>query len=187
MTGSEPLCYSGLEHQSPVEGSDLDSHFAYIGLGSNSGDRWANLRRAVSCLKSARGLGLRRVSSVYQSEADELENQPDFLNGACKVETRLPPLELLPILQAIENDMGRTRRIPKGPRVIDLDILLYDDLVVDEENLKIPHPGLHTRKFVLLPLLEISPDLRHPLFGKRLDELLRELVDESWVELAGVL
>lgn len=147
----------------------------------------ANLRRALSRLKSLPQVKLRQVSSIYESEPVDHRGQPDFLNGVCKIATRLPPGRLLPLLQTIEKEVGRRNTVPKGPRIIDLDILLYDDLVLAQEELTIPHPGLHQRKFVLLPLLEISPDLPHPSLGKRLDELLAELVDESRVELIGAI
>lgn len=165
----------------------MNRHIAYIGLGSNSGDRWANLAKALSLLKSAPDVELREISSVYESEPLELKEQPDFLNAACKVKTQLPPLQLLPLLQRIEVQLKRVRRIPKGPRTIDLDILLYDDLLVDEEMLRIPHPELHKRRFVLLPLVEISPGLIHPSMRKSFEQLLIELPDNHRVELIGRL
>ncbi len=128
---------------------------------------------------------LTEVSSIYESEPLEYKEQSYFLNGVCKIRTQLPPLRLLSLLQEVEKEIGRRGKIPKGPRAIDLDILLYGDLVVDEEELKIPHPALHERKFVLLPLVEMCPDFRHPLFGKSLNQLLAELIDDSQVELIG--
>lgn len=117
----------------------------------------------------------------------ELEEQPDFLNAVCKVGTQLAPFQLLSLLQRIEVQLKRVRRIPKGPRTIDLDILLYDDLLVDEKTLRIPHPELHKRRFVLLPLVEMSPGLVHPSMRKSFGQLLTELTDNQGVELIGRL
>lgn len=133
---------------------------AYIGLGSNLGDRLDNLRRAVAALNQA-GVMVRKVSSVYETDPVG-PPQPDFLNAVCEIETELSPRELLARLKAIESEMGREPGERWGPRNIDLDLLLYGDEVIDEPDLNVPHPEMINRRFVIAPLLEIAPDLILP-------------------------
>ncbi|KAG6366447.1 hypothetical protein INS49_000624 [Diaporthe citri] len=129
---------------------------AYIALGSNLGDRIAEIERACREM-DARGIAVTRTSSLWETEPMYVTDQDRFVNGACEVETTLEPLDLLDQLQAIENSMGRKKVIDKGPRNIDLDILLYEDQVVDHDRLKIPHIGIPEREFVLRPLAELIP------------------------------
>jgi 2-amino-4-hydroxy-6-hydroxymethyldihydropteridine diphosphokinase len=133
---------------------------AYIGLGSNLGDRLGNLQAALKAL-SARGLEQVARSSVYESDALG-PPQPDYLNAVVSVPTSLTPRELLEVLLAVEAELGRHRGQRWGPREIDLDLLLYGDEMVEEDGLTVPHPEMTKRSFVLLPLLEIAPDLDLP-------------------------
>jgi 2-amino-4-hydroxy-6-hydroxymethyldihydropteridine diphosphokinase len=148
-------------------------HTAYISLGSNVGDRQANLREAISRLVEAGNVS--RVSSWYETEPVEFIEQPWFLNAALKIETHATPLELMRTLLSIERAMGRERNRPKGPRNIDLDLLLYDDEIVNTPELTLPHPAMHQRRFVLAPLAEIEPQAMHPLLRKTAQELLETL------------
>ena len=150
----------------------------YLALGSNEGDRLGNLRQACAALE-ARGIRLRRASSVYETEPVDVREQAWFLNCVIEVETSLPPLRLLYEVEQIEEELGRKRPQPKGPRTIDLDILLYGNSVIREENLTVPHPSLHKRRFVLVPLREIAPSLKLPLFDRTPEQLVPELRDSS--------
>jgi 2-amino-4-hydroxy-6-hydroxymethyldihydropteridine diphosphokinase len=134
-----------------------DTVRAFIGLGSNLGDRLANLKEAVLRLSEADGVRVTRVSRVYET-APVGPAQPDFLNAVAEVWTRISPRELLAALLRIEEDMGRVRRDRWGPRVIDLDLLNYGRMKIDEHGLTVPHPRMHERAFVLVPLLELDPD-----------------------------
>jgi 2-amino-4-hydroxy-6-hydroxymethyldihydropteridine diphosphokinase len=141
----------------------------YLSLGSNLGDREANLQAAIERLAA---LGkVVAVSSVYETEPVEFTRQPWFLNCAVALQTEKMPKQFLAALQGIEKAMGRQRTQPKGPRVIDLDILLFGNAVVDTAGLTIPHPALHERRFVLEPLAEIAPEQRHPVFKRTVREL----------------
>lgn len=131
---------------------------AYLGLGSNLGDRAANLARA-RLLLAARGAGVTRASTVIETEPFGVEDQPRFLNQVLEVEWTLTARELLAAVQAVEGEVGRTPTFRWGPREIDVDILLFGDEVIDEPDLQVPHPDLWRREFVTGPLLEIRPDL----------------------------
>jgi 2-amino-4-hydroxy-6-hydroxymethyldihydropteridine diphosphokinase len=145
----------------------------YLSLGSNLGDRYANLRAAIERLGEAGAI--RSVSGFYETEPVELRDQPWFLNCVVVLETRDTPRALLKKVLAIEREMGRLRMKDKGPRSIDIDILLFGDRVVEERGLKIPHPAMHQRRFVLEPLAEIAPEAFHPLLRKTARELLADL------------
>lgn len=144
-----------------------------MSLGSNLGDRTANLRAAIAELEAA-GRVL-AVSAFYETEPMDVSDQPWFLNCALAIETELSPRELLQLALRVESSMGRTRLRDKGARKIDIDIVLFGDRVVDEPGLKIPHPAMHQRLFVLEPLAEIAPGACHPVFGKTMRELLANL------------
>ncbi len=146
----------------------------YIGIGSNVGDRKANCLKAVEELDS-RGVRVTRRSGLYETEPWGVKDQPGFLNMVVEAETDLTPEGLLAVMKAIEGALGRRRTSRWGPREIDLDILLYDERIVDEPHLKIPHPHMHERGFVLEPLSEIAPELMHPLLKKRVRELLSRI------------
>jgi 2-amino-4-hydroxy-6-hydroxymethyldihydropteridine diphosphokinase len=143
---------------------------AFLSLGSNLGDRAALLNEALNRMETA-GIHVLRRSSIHETEPQDYLNQPRFLNMAVEVETDLTPQDLLSAIQKIETEMGRRRTIPKGPRIIDIDILFYANQVIAMPHLEIPHPRLTARLFVLDPLSEIAPDLRHPMTGKSVREL----------------
>jgi 2-amino-4-hydroxy-6-hydroxymethyldihydropteridine diphosphokinase len=152
------------------------SEVAYLGLGTNLGDRERNIQVALEKLSHTDGIHVSNVSSVYQSAPVGYLDQPDFLNAVCQVTTRLGPSSLLRALLEIERDMGRVREIRNGPRVIDIDILVFGELELASEELTVPHPRMLERPFVLKPLHELAPDL---IFGhrKRLRDLVREIDD----------
>ena len=146
-------------------------HTAYVALGSNLGDKEANLRKALGLLEE-RGVEVVQTSSFISTEPYGVTDQPQFLNGVCEVRTSLEPLELLHTLLDIEQEMGRVRLRHWGERNIDLDLLLYEDVVMDTPQLKLPHPDMQNRDFVLLPLAEIAPELVHPTLQKTISELV---------------
>lgn len=143
--------------------TDLPRRSAYLGLGSNVGDRRGNIARALEAL-GARGIAVEAVSSLYETEpVGEVLDQPDFLNAAVRVATSLEPLDLLDACKAVEAELGRDFAAPRhGPRPIDVDVLLVGDLVLRDARLTLPHPEVRNRQFVLAPLLELDPRLRLP-------------------------
>jgi 2-amino-4-hydroxy-6-hydroxymethyldihydropteridine diphosphokinase len=148
---------------------------AYVGLGSNLGDRGATLARAVSLLEGRAGVDVIAVSSFRETDPVGLLDQPRFLNGAVEIETSLSAQELLATLLDVERELGRTRDGPRfGPRSVDLDLLLFDGLAIDEPGLSVPHPRLHERAFALAPLAELDPMLEVPGHGT-VSDLLRRL------------
>jgi len=152
-----------------------DMSTAYIGIGSNIGDRESNVLRAVKMME-AEGIRPVRLSSLIETEPWGVTDQPPYINAAAEVETRLQPMELLLALRDIQKRMGRFFDATRwGPRVIDLDILFYDDLTIKESGLSIPHPLIAERAFVLDPLNEIAPDLVHPQTGKTVAKMRDEL------------
>ncbi|MBI2817094.1 MAG: 2-amino-4-hydroxy-6-hydroxymethyldihydropteridine diphosphokinase [Acidobacteria bacterium] len=159
---------------------------AYLSIGSNIGDRVQRLRQACQSLESA-GLRLRSVSSIYETEPVDVVEQDWFLNCAACIETTLGPEELLAKVHEIERDLGRVRERPKGPRTVDIDILLYGDSTFRGETLILPHPRMLDRRFVLEPLREIAPDLHVPPDGKTVSELLHQLKDPAQVCRIGSL
>ena len=146
----------------------------HLGIGSNIGDRQANCERALELL-GGRGIKIKKVSSMYETRPWGLKEQPDFINMAAEAETDLSPEELLDALKGIEKEMGRKDTVKWGPRVIDLDILFYNDEIVDTQRLRIPHPFIHERDFVVVPLAEIAPDKVHPVLKKSVRQLREEL------------
>ena len=154
----------------------------YIGLGSNLGDRAGNLLLAVRAMMEA-GLNVIRLSNIYETEPVETFAQPAFLNMVAELRgDSLPrPEELMAHLLRIENSLGRTREVAMAPRPIDLDLLLYRDEISDSQFLTLPHARFHRRRFVLVPLAELAPQLVHPTLRKTINELLDALVDDSEV------
>ena len=151
----------------------------YLCLGSNMGDRQDNLDRAVELLSQRLRLG--EVSSIYDTEPVGNTNQPRFLNLVCQVYTRLAPTDLLTLIKGIETKLGRSPGKTNAPRPIDIDILLYDDQVVDTPELVIPHPRMTERAFVLVPLAEIAPDAVHPVNGKTTQQLLKMVTEKQGI------
>jgi 2-amino-4-hydroxy-6-hydroxymethyldihydropteridine diphosphokinase len=148
----------------------MDEHTVYLTLGSNLDDRLANLKQAVDSLPPQ--MKVKARSRIYETPPWGYADQPNFLNQVVQVETYLEPEPLLKHLKRLEVALGRQITFRYGPRVIDIDILFYDDLVLDTPILVVPHPHLHERGFVLLPLMDIAPDLIHPVSRKSVREML---------------
>ena len=148
----------------------MNTHTVYLALGSNLGDRRENLRQAIASLSPQ--LDIKARSFVYETDPWGFEEQPKFLNMAVKAQTYLEPEPLLKHLKRLEIALGRQASFPNGPRLIDIDILFFDDIVMDTPILTVPHPRLHERGFVLLPMMDIAPDLVHPLLKKSIRDLL---------------
>ncbi|MBI2818946.1 MAG: 2-amino-4-hydroxy-6-hydroxymethyldihydropteridine diphosphokinase [Acidobacteria bacterium] len=153
---------------------------AYLSLGSNAGNRRENLRKAMQ-LFCGEGIALRCTSSIYETEPVDNTDQGWFLNCVAEVSTTLEPLALLRKLQRIENQMGRERTVPKGPRTLDIDILLCGDVVLQSDELTLPHPRMLERRFVLEPLREIAPALPLPGTAKTVEEAFQQLRDPAQV------
>jgi len=156
----------------------------YLSLGSNVGDRAKNLRDAIAALGNS-GVSVARVSSLYETEPVDYLDQPWFLNCAIEAETELAALDLLHAMRGIEAQMGSKRLVAKGPRLIDIDILLYGSEVIDTPELQVPHPRMHLRRFVLEPLAEVAPSVRHPVSHLSISELLTRTPDKSAVRVAA--
>ena len=144
-------------------------------MGSNMGDREKYIKDAVKMLDSVRGCTVKTVSDLIETPPYGVTDQDDFLNGCLELETLLTPRELLGELNRIEAEAGRERIVHWGPRTLDLDIIFYDDITVQEKDLCIPHVEMHKRKFVLEPLAQIAPYKRHPVYGKTVTEMLGDL------------
>lgn len=150
---------------------------AYIGIGSNVGDRAETMLKAIMMLDHVEQVRVCRISQMIETEPVGAGNQPKYLNGAAQIDTSLSPMELLSVLHEIEEALGRNRQVERrwGPRTCDLDILLMGQEVLEADSLTVPHPRLHERMFVLRPLAEIAPNVRHPVLCKTVSEMLTEL------------
>lgn len=155
----------------------------YLGLGSNLGQREANLRQAAQRLRES--VRLLRSSSIYETAPWGYTDQPDFLNCVLEAETDLPPLQLLAVAKNLEDAIGREPSVRYGPRSIDVDILLYSDRITDLPDLQIPHPRMAQRAFVLVPLAELAPELIHPTLKRSIAELTRQVDGKEGVKLWG--
>lgn len=172
--------------------SDVKKITAYLGLGSNMGDREAYLKKALKLIEKEKDIEIKKVSNIYETEPWpkqeiingrplEKEEQNWHLNQVIGVETSLKPKELLKRMQGIEKKMGKKKKITWGSREIDIDLLLYDDQTIDTQDLKIPHPYMHQRQFVLVPLLEITPNIKNPKSKKSFREYLNQIPEEYTV------
>ena len=157
----------------------MKEHVVYLALGTNLGDRLANLKQAIAALTPQ--MEVRAKSGVYETPPWGFEDQPRFLTQVLKAHTYLDPESLLKHLKRLEVALGRKESFPNGPRLIDMDILFYDDLVVNKPSLVVPHPRLHERGFVLLPLMDIAPNLVHPVTQKSVREMA-ELSNTQGIE-----
>lgn len=171
-------------NEKPISGQPLEKHLAvksvYLSLGSNLGDRLANLRGAMARLAGS-GLEVRRLSSLYKTQPVDFGPQAWFLNCVAEVGTELMPVQLLKTLKAIEHALGRRPGTPKGPRPIDIDILLYENVVMRSSALTIPHERMGERRFVLIPLRELAPQVRHPVLKRTITQMLADTADKSQV------
>jgi 2-amino-4-hydroxy-6-hydroxymethyldihydropteridine diphosphokinase len=158
----------------------MSNHKSYLSIGSNLGDRAANIERALTMLTAA-GVRIIRRSSLYKTEPVDFTAQGWFLNLSVEVETALMPRQLLHAIRRVEQEMGRRRIVRAGPRVLDIDILLYGTSIVRAAELEIPHPRMAERRFVLVPMAEIAPGLRHPVLKLTMTELLASTQDRSQV------
>lgn len=152
-------------------------HVAYVGLGSNLGPREKNISAALNALERTRGIVVEKVSSLYSTDpVGGPDDQPQFINAAARLRTALSPRRLLSVLQQVETSLGRRRDgVRWGPRTIDLDLLLYDDVILGDDDLTLPHPLMHERRFVMQPLAEIAATVRHPTLGLTAAEILAGL------------
>lgn len=155
-------------------------HIAYLSVGSNLGDKLENCRKGIAAVTRSVNIRLIDHSPIYRTEPVDYQDQDWFVNYAVKIETHLDPLSLLKFLKTIEQGAGRVpHTIRFGPRVLDLDIILYDDVVQNDSGLTIPHPRMHKRRFVLKPICDIDPDIQHPVLQQTMRGLLENLAEEG--------
>ena len=169
--------HHGIYQPGPIKKeSGMGKFRAFISLGSNIGDKLQNIQKAVEILTETGNSTLLRHSECYKTEPVDYADQDWFVNAVIEIETDYPPLRLLKKIKTIEKEMGRNEGgIRFGPRIIDLDILFFDDLIIKEDGLTIPHPRLHQRRFVLKPICDIAPHLVHPVLSKSMETLLNNL------------
>ncbi|TES93817.1 MAG: 2-amino-4-hydroxy-6-hydroxymethyldihydropteridine diphosphokinase [Candidatus Cloacimonadota bacterium] len=158
-----------------LEEKSNNKRIVYIGFGSNLLARRKNIEKALKFMNNAERIDVISVSPLYESEPYGYKEQSQFINGVAKITTSLSPFSLLIELKKIEREMGRRKVVRWGPRIIDLDILFYDNIIFNAQELVIPHPELHKRWFVLQPLNDIEPDLKHPVLKKNIHQLLQDL------------
>jgi len=159
----------------------VDKVTVYLGLGSNLGDRQQMLAQALAHLSQK--VAVEVVSSIYETKPQYLTDQPMFLNAACRISTSLRPHQLLTLIKGIESKLGRLPDSHNKPRPIDIDILLYDDLIIQGQTLTIPHPLMMERAFVLIPLAEIAPDLVHPVVGQTIGQFAKKVSPDGVVRI----
>ncbi|HEV8337511.1 MAG TPA: 2-amino-4-hydroxy-6-hydroxymethyldihydropteridine diphosphokinase [Candidatus Polarisedimenticolia bacterium] len=164
----------------PQRGGSLVSERIFLGLGSNLGDRLDHLRQAIESLQD-KGVRIVRLSAVYDTDPVGYRAQGNFLNLVAEVDWQASPRELLERCQAVERERGRARAVRDGPRTLDLDLLLFGDRILKETDLTLPHPRMHERRFVLQPLAELAPLLRHPVLGMTVGTLLERCADSAGV------
>lgn len=153
----------------------MAAKMVYLGLGSNLGNKRKNVREAIKLLRLY--VIVTKISSFYETKPVGYADQPDFINAVAEIKTNLTPRQLLRVVKDIEQKMGRKKTFQNGPRIIDIDILLYNDKIIKTKKLIIPHPAIHRRWFVLKPLDEIAPQLVHPELNHRIKDLLADLKD----------
>ncbi|MBC2704648.1 2-amino-4-hydroxy-6-hydroxymethyldihydropteridine diphosphokinase [Desulfobacula sp.] len=154
----------------------MDRHSVYLSIGSNISDKKKNLKNAISLLRNQDKIDVAGVSPFYKTQPQNYTNQDWFINAALKIKTLLDPQELLAVLKTVEKDLDKEGKAFRfGPRIIDLDIIYYDDLILKTEHLEIPHPRMHKRCFVLIPICDIGAHTIHPVLNLRSDELLKKL------------
>lgn len=156
-------------------------HNAYIAMGSNMGDKKAYMKHGVEALNQSKDFRVKTVSKLIETKPYGVKEQDNFLNGCMAVETLLSPEELLEFLHGVERSVNRVREGKWGPRTLDLDIIFYDDLIIDTVNLKVPHMDMHNRDFVLIPMQQIAPNYCHPVLHKTIDMLVKELDGEETI------
>ena len=158
----------------------MNLHTAYLSVGSNLGPKLENCRNGIAALTESDHIRLIAKSPIYRTEPVDYRDQDWFINCALKIETNLAPLRLLDRIETVEKGAGRVRNgVRYGPRILDLDIILYDNLVMNHERLTIPHPRMHKRRFVLKPIYDIDPDINHPLLKQTIGFLLKNLPESE--------
>lgn len=158
------------------------THTVYIAIGSNLGDKLSNCKKGIELLEKS-GITILACSHFYKTEPVDYTDQDRFINAAVKAETGLAPLQLLKLLKSIEKEAGRVDTVRFGPRILDMDIIFYDDVITDDSGLIIPHPRMHKRRFVLAPICDIEPELVHPVLKQTMAALLKQSDDDPQQEV----